>query len=98
VQGGDYTMVLMDVQMPVMGGLEATRLIRSLPGWGERPILAMTANVFAEDQRNCEAAGMNTIVTKPIDPRALYAALLKWLPQSGARQQTPPPTGNPHHD
>ena len=98
VQGGDYTMVLMDVQMPVMGGLEATRLIRSLPGWGERPILAMTANVFAEDQRNCEAAGMNTIVTKPIDPRALYAALLKWLPQSGARQQTPTPTGNPHHD
>ena len=98
VRDGDYTMVLMDVQMPVMGGLEATRLIRALPGWGDRPILAMTANVVAEDLRYCEAAGMNTVVTKPIDPRALYAALLKWLPQRGARQHTPTPTGNPHHD
>ena len=93
-----FDVVIMDLQMPEMGGLEATRLVRALPGWGDRPILAMTANVVAEDLRYCEAAGMNTVVTKPIDPRALYAALLKWLPQRGARQHTPTPTGNPHHD
>lgn len=85
-----YDLVLMDVQMPNMGGLEATRAIRALPGWQHIPILAMTANAFDEHRHACEAAGMNDFIAKPVDPGDLYATLLKWLP--APRADARPPT------
>jgi len=91
----DYELVLMDVHMPRMDGLDATRAIRALPGWQAKPIIAMTANAFEEDRLRCEAAGMNAVVTKPVDPAALYAALAKWLPSTPATPATPSAPSTP---
>jgi CheY-like chemotaxis protein len=70
----------MDMQMPVMDGLEATLAIHALPGQENLPILAMTANAFEDDRQRCMEVGMCDHVAKPVDPDQLYQALLRWLP------------------
>ena len=86
----DYALILMDMQMPVLNGLQATQTIRQLPGRDATPILAMTANAFAEDRIHCLQAGMNDFIAKPVDPDVLFATLLKWLDKT-----TPPTTPGP---
>ncbi|AXS80641.1 ATP-binding protein [Dechloromonas sp. HYN0024] len=78
-QARRYALILMDMQMPDLDGLGATRAIRQLPGYAQTPILAMTANAFPEERQSCLEAGMSDHIVKPVDPDRFYAFLLKWL-------------------
>ena len=74
-----YGLIIMDMQMPRLDGVEATRRIRALPGYSDIPILAMTANAFVEDKERCLAVGMNDYLVKPFDPENFFASVLRWL-------------------
>jgi PAS domain S-box-containing protein len=78
-QRGKYQLILMDMQMPRLDGLDATRRIRVIPGYANLPIIAMTANAFAEDRERCMEAGMSDFITKPLPAPELYKALLRNL-------------------
>jgi len=80
VEDQEFDSVLMDLQMPVMGGLEATRHIRAIEKFKDLPIIAMTANVMGGDREETQKAGMNGFVGKPIDPDILYTTLVQWIP------------------
>ncbi len=79
---GAYDLILMDMQMPEMDGLEATRLIRTVRELDSTPIVAMTASAFGADRDACLAAGMSDHIGKPVNPAALYEKLLRWLDES----------------
>ncbi len=93
-----FDIVLMDVQMPVMDGFEATRLIRADPRLCSAVVIAMTANAGKDDQARCLAAGMDEFVTKPIAPNLLFEVVARWLrarPVRGGRRVAPAPTRPP---
>ena len=77
-----YDLVLMDLQMPRLDGLAATRSLRALPHFGRVPVIAMTANSAEQSMQACMAAGMNDFLSKPIDIRLLADALMRWLPRA----------------
>jgi PAS domain S-box-containing protein len=98
VGASDFDAVLMDVQMPVMDGYEATRLIRQDPRFQALPIIAMTAHAMAGDREESLAAGMNDHVTKPIDPEALFRTLEQYVGKQAIQAAGPPAapaTGKP---
>jgi two-component system sensor histidine kinase/response regulator len=79
VEGFNYDIVLMDLQMPLMGGYEATRIIRSNGKYRDLPIIAMTAHAMAGAKEECLAAGLNDYVSKPIEPYTLFSVICKWI-------------------
>jgi len=83
VKTNDYDLVVMDMQMPILDGVSATRAIRALPGKRDLPIVAMTANAMLADRERCMEAGMVDFVVKPIDPDALFRTLLRWIEPTG---------------
>jgi two-component system sensor histidine kinase/response regulator len=97
VSENKYDIVLMDMQMPVMDGVSATKAIRSDARLRTLPIVAMTANVMAADRENCIEAGMNDHIAKPIDPDELFAVLLRWIrPRNGGSPAMPVSTSAPN--
>jgi len=96
VAGSDYELVLMDVQMPVMGGYEATRQIRADARYATLPIIAMTAHAMQGARDECLEAGMNDYISKPINPDQLFLVLTRWLKRHGGntgikvKEQTQP--------
>ncbi|MDR0621837.1 MAG: response regulator [Deltaproteobacteria bacterium] len=89
IQQEPFELVLMDIQMPEMDGLEATRIIRSMDGFSDIPIVAMTAHAMSGDREQSIKSGMNDHVNKPIDVQELFKAIAKWLP-ARQPQQGPP--------
>jgi two-component system, sensor histidine kinase and response regulator len=85
VKDNQYDLVLMDMQMPVMDGIEATRAIRSDARFDDLPIIAMTANAMSADRDRCLEAGMNDHIAKPIEPQELFMMLTQWIRSGSSR-------------
>ncbi|MHB1372343.1 MAG: PAS domain-containing hybrid sensor histidine kinase/response regulator [Thauera sp.] len=90
-----YDLILMDLQMPVMDGITATRLLRSSDAFRDLPIVAMTANAFAEDRKLCIDAGMNDHIPKPVEPDVLCEKVARWVPTATPGADLP--TATPGH-
>jgi len=82
-----YALIVMDMQMPKMSGLEATRLIRATTGAMQIPIIMLTGNVFEETKTMCFESGANDLVNKPVEPEDLFSLILKWLTVARDTQQ-----------
>jgi len=87
-----FDAVLMDIQMPVMDGYEATRAIRAQPRWQNLPVIAMTANTMSGDRDKALAAGMNDHIAKPLDVTVMFQTLARWVRRAAA--QAAPPSGS----
>ena len=83
---GEFAIILMDMQMPNMDGLEATREIRKMPIAQNLPVIAMTANAFNEDRDRCYEAGMDDFIAKPVEPDQMFTTILYWL-RRGSRAE-----------
>ena len=79
VRQTNYDIVLMDMQMPELDGLAATKMLRTLPGMEKLVIIALTANAFDDDREMCLAAGMNDFITKPFKPENMFEKLVWWF-------------------
>jgi CheY-like chemotaxis protein len=95
---GTYAAVLMDMQMPVMDGLTATRELRKDPSCRSMPIIAMTANAMSRDIERCAEAGMNDHIAKPIDEAGLWATLSRWIAPQEGRRPVPTARGEESRD
>jgi len=96
VPPGTYALVLMDVQMPEMDGIEATQHIRADHRYAKLPVIAMTAHAMADERERCARAGMNDHIAKPIEPRSMFETLARWL--GGARSvAAPSPVADDEH-
>jgi CheY-like chemotaxis protein len=84
VRANTYALVLMDMHMPKLDGIDATLQIRADEAYAALPILAMTANAFREDIDKCMSAGMNDFLSKPTTPGIFYSTLLRWLSRAGS--------------
>lgn len=84
IKNAPYDVVFMDLHMPIMDGLEATKTIRGLGGFENLPIIALTAAAMEEDRRDCIGYGMNDFITKPLENNALQAILRRWVHNNGA--------------
>ena len=91
VNNNDYDLVLMDMQMPVMDGIAATKAIRANPRFNDLPIIAMTANAMDADRERTRAAGMNDHLSKPIDPDSMFTTVMKWIKPRHAKVSEPSP-------
>jgi PAS domain S-box-containing protein len=89
--GRRYDLVFMDMQMPVLDGLAATRELRLRPELAELPVVAMTANAMREDREACKAAGMNDFISKPFEPQTLHTVLQRWLGEGFHQPQVAEP-------
>jgi len=87
VQSRHYDIILMDMQMPRMNGLDATRAIRAMPEYEEVPIIGVSANAFVEDREACKHAGMNDFLAKPVEPKRLYGTIAKHLGHEQTQHQ-----------
>jgi CheY-like chemotaxis protein len=87
VKGQEFDLVLMDIQMPVMDGLSATKVIRKMAEFSDLPIVAMTAHAMSGDREVSLAAGMNDHITKPINTKELFGALIRWIKVVKKREQ-----------
>jgi two-component system sensor histidine kinase/response regulator len=84
LRDGAYDLVLMDLQMPRMDGLQATRALRGQPGYRVTPVVGLTASAMISERDECLAAGMDDVLTKPYEPEQLLAVVARWLRRAKA--------------
>ena len=85
VRQAHYDIVLMDMQMPELDGLDATRKLRAMPDLQHLVVIALTANAFDDDRERCLAAGMNDFIAKPFKPEKVFDKLLRWFREMDSR-------------